>query len=58
MPASIELSNYYYFHQISSFCCIDVQLLLLTANDWWPRLRKIANVLLDRTSQHSRDCAG
>src|SRR6218665_873114 len=35
MPASIELSNYY-FHQISRFCCINVRLLQLTADDWWP----------------------
>jgi len=41
MPASIELSNYY-FHKISSFRCINARLLLLTADDWWPRLRKIA----------------
>jgi len=33
MPTSIELNNYY-FHQISSFCCTNVQLLLLTADDW------------------------
>jgi len=28
MLASIELNNYY-FHQISSFCCINVRLQLL-----------------------------
>jgi len=31
MPASIELRNYY-FHQISSFCCIHV---LCCINHWW-----------------------
>src|SRR6218665_2226828 len=42
MPASIELSNYY-FHQISSFCCIDVLMhyAVLIAGDpfsaRWPR---------------------
>src|SRR6218665_224800 len=31
MPASIEISNYY-FHQISSFCCFNV---LCCINHWW-----------------------
>jgi len=31
MPASIELSNYY-FHQKSSFCCINA---LCCINHWW-----------------------
>src|SRR6218665_3462040 len=31
MPASTEMSNYY-FHQISSFCCINV---LCCINHWW-----------------------
>jgi len=48
MPASIELSNYYYFYQIFSFCCITVLMYYAALITGWTYRSLVGPLAQDR----------